>query len=230
MPHPSWDAYVSEISSMSTPRAIQTKVRQTQPPSRQSPVPKTLPRVGAEVRRIIEAEESDSGGEEASGASVCTPPPHLSVSQIARNKALQTMKMASTQASRGKSPLLRANPVSQSPSRTPKSPGLDSDTLASRQVTPIAMSGLTQKWGEGKIPPSGACTTSRKGFTSESAEEVKQWLRASSAVSTNAAAVRVALAGGDFPGRPQSSVGVLFMQDQWGRFYVAAVAAGRCAH
>ena len=57
-------------------------------------------------------------------------------------------------------------------------------------------------------------------------QEVKSRNNESSGRTADAASQRT-LRGGDFPGHPQSSVGAFIMQDMWGRFYVAAIAADR---
>jgi hypothetical protein len=60
----------------------------------------------------------------------------------------------------------------------------------------------------------------------------KEWLRSSSACEipekTRLELSPATLAGGDARGRPQSSVGLLIMQDVRGVFYIAAKVAGRC--
>ena len=80
---------------------------------------------------------------------------------------------------------------------------------------------------QGSVSPG----TSLKDSRMKDPNGVKEWLRSSSACEIPEKTIELSpgtLAGGDARGRPQSSIGLLIMQDVWGVFYIAAKVAGRC--
>jgi len=202
-----------------------------------------------EVRRLIQDDDSDSGGEEPGlialferrvrgAAAVSTSPPSPSDGPDPWRLACKTAEHVIRGADdpRGEPPATSTTPQHD----TPMSPG-----ASPASVTPMALSVL-HVWGTGLAlsprttalsPRTTTSTTALSPRTpstalsprTTTASAVKQWLRADDANEPCAdrPKPRAAMAGGG--GRPKSSVGALLLQDTWGRFCVHALLSGRLA-
>jgi hypothetical protein len=236
-------------SIMLTPRTVRKVARSA------DAKPGSLSRLKqVQVRRLIQDDDSDSGGEEPrlltlfeqrvrGAAAVSTSPPSPSDGPDAWRLACKTAEH-----------VIKPPAISTTPQHdTPMSPG-----ASPASVTPMALSVL-HEWGTGltirKFAQTAACestalsprttafsprtTTSTTALSprttstalsprTTTASAVKQWLRADDANEhcADRPKPRAAMAGG---GRPKSSVGALLLQDTWGRFCVQALLPGRLA-
>ena len=207
---------------MLTPRTVRKPVPVAGAGTRHAPGSMSKLRQ-VQVRRLIQGDDSDSGGEEPrsgavdSGASAATPPVHGPEAwQIACEIA---EKVVSGEGHK------RATPPA--PSTSPQHDAPLSPGASPASVTPMALSVL-QQWGSGFATPETAASLERRaaGAHAATASGVKQWLRANDAFEPSAGRPkpRGALAGA---GMPQSSVGLLLLQNTWGGFYVGALLPAR---
>ena len=180
-----------------------------------------------QVRRLIQGDDSDSGGEEPRRRAVDRGAAAASLSATHGHEAWQIACETAEQVVRGAGPRIKP----PAPSTPPQHDAPLSPSASPASVTPMALSVL-HEWGSGLTAPHSSAGAGAQTAASEStalsahattASGVKQWLRANDAFEP---ASRPKPRGA---GLPQCSVGALLLQDTWGRFYVGALLPARLA-